>query len=186
MAFAGSLSFNPIVDTLPLPDGTQFRFSPPVGSALPRDGYERALELYRAPPPKGTNVAVRVSQDSKRLQLIRPFGAWDGQDEQNLEMLIKVRGKCSESCSLPCSSHGCSSSQQRTTYRLQDLGIASEDTWRTYRVGPPASWATSNANLAENLLIGAINDETGVANSVRNNESGELDTVPNVAAWVTW
>lgn len=47
----------------------------------------------------GSSVDLAVDPNSSRIQLIKPFGAWDGKGEQDLTMLIKVRGKCSE-CNL--------------------------------------------------------------------------------------
>lgn len=97
MAFAGDLTFNPLTDSLPLPDGSNFRFTPPQGPSLPQRGYERTLELYAPPPEDGSSVDLAVDPSSSRIQLIKPFDAWNGEDEQNLELLIKVRGKCSMS-----------------------------------------------------------------------------------------
>lgn len=35
-------------------------------------------ETYQA--PEGGDIEVKVSPDSKRLQLLEPFAAWDGKD----------------------------------------------------------------------------------------------------------
>lgn len=94
MAFAGSLTFNPLSDALTRPDGTTFRFSEPTGKSLPTLGYERSEAFYAAPPEDGSHVEVTVAPDSERIQLLRPFEAWNGEDEQELEILIKVKGKC--------------------------------------------------------------------------------------------
>lgn len=96
MAFAGDLNFNPIKDNIQLSDGTHFRFSPPQGPPLPEKGYERTLQFYEESPVDGSSVDLAVDPNSNRIQLIKPFEAWDGKDEQDLTMLIKVRGKCSE------------------------------------------------------------------------------------------
>jgi aconitate hydratase len=97
MAFAGDLTFNPLTDSLPRPDGSSFRFTPPQGPSLPQRGYERTLELYGPPPEDGSSVDLAVDPSSNRIQLIEPFDAWNGEDEQEVELLIKVRGKCSMS-----------------------------------------------------------------------------------------
>ncbi|WWC93848.1 aconitate hydratase, mitochondrial [Kwoniella sp. B9012] len=149
MAFSGDLQFNPMKDSLRLPDGTDFRFSPPVGSSLPEKGYERTLEFYEAPPMDASHVELAVDPNSTRIQLITPFNEWNGQDEQDLEMLIKVRGKC-------------------TTDHISAAGP-----WYKYR--------GHLQNISQNLLIGAINDENGKANSIRNADTGEFGTVPSVA-----
>jgi len=39
-------------------------------------------------------VNVIVSPESDRLQLLKPFGKWDGKDYTGLPILIKARGKC--------------------------------------------------------------------------------------------
>jgi aconitate hydratase len=39
-------------------------------------------------------VSVQVADDSKRLQLLEPFPAWDGNDYIELPILLKAVGKC--------------------------------------------------------------------------------------------
>ncbi len=94
MAFAGSLSFNPLTDALPTPDGGEFRFEPPVGDELPRAGFDRGAEGYIAPPADGSDIEISVAEDSERLQLLTRFEPWDGQNIENLPILLKARGKC--------------------------------------------------------------------------------------------
>lgn len=85
-AFAGSLSFNPLCDTI---DGV--RLTVPVGDALPQKGYMRMANSGNVPE----NVAeVIIPADSERLQKLEPFDAWDGKDFIGLQLLIKVKGKC--------------------------------------------------------------------------------------------
>lgn len=96
MAYGGSLHFNPLTDALPLPDGKTFRFSAPVGDVWPEAGYKRALEYYQPPCDDGFDVGLQLNPRSDRIQLIEPFDEWDGQDKQKVELLIKVKGKCSE------------------------------------------------------------------------------------------
>lgn len=101
MAYGGSLTFNPLRDSIPLPDGSSFRFSPPVGPELPSNGYVSTTEYYSAPPADGASVKLAVSPTSERIQLVEPFRAWDGEDSMDLSVLIKVKGKCSKlDCSL--------------------------------------------------------------------------------------
>jgi aconitate hydratase A / 2-methylisocitrate dehydratase len=94
LAFAGSLSFNPLTDSLPLPDGGEFRFEPPVGRELPENGFDAGASGYIAPPPAGTEIDITVAEDSERLQLLQPFAPWDGKDIEKLPILLKARGKC--------------------------------------------------------------------------------------------
>lgn len=46
------------------------------------------------PPSKTGNVEIKVDPNSDRLQLLEPFDAWNGEDMENLPILIKARGKC--------------------------------------------------------------------------------------------
>jgi aconitate hydratase len=39
-------------------------------------------------------VAIRIDPQSKRLQRLSPFSAWDGHDFARMPLLLKVRGKC--------------------------------------------------------------------------------------------
>ena len=93
LAFAGTLEFDPVHGTLPAPDGRPFRFTPPEGEELPRDGFARGEEGYEPPAEDGDTVEVVISPDSERLQLLQPFPRWDGKDFERLPILIKTRGK---------------------------------------------------------------------------------------------
>ena len=93
LAFAGTLEFDPVHGTLTGPDGKAFRFTPPEGEELPRDGFARGEEGYEAPAADGAQVQVVVRADSERLQLLQPFPRWDGQDFDRLPILVKTKGK---------------------------------------------------------------------------------------------
>lgn len=93
-ALSGDLTFDPTVDSLTLEDGTQFKLKSPYGDELPAQGFDAGEDTYQHPPSDGANVTVDVSPDSERLQLLTPFDKWDGQDYENMEVLIKVKGKC--------------------------------------------------------------------------------------------
>nr|CAA76360.1 aconitate hydratase [Piromyces sp. E2] len=94
MVFGGSLKFNPMKDEITKPDGSKFKFQPPSGDALPPTGYDKGEMVYQAPPEDRSNVQVIVSPTSQRLQLLTPFNKWNGEDYENLTILIKVKGKC--------------------------------------------------------------------------------------------
>jgi len=94
MVFGGSLKFNPMKDEIVKPDGTTFKFQPPCGDALPPTGYDQGEKVYQAPPEDRSNVQVIVDPNSQRLQLLTPFNKWNGEDYENLTILIKVKGKC--------------------------------------------------------------------------------------------
>jgi aconitate hydratase len=93
MSFAGSLSFNPVTDTITGPDGRLFKFSAPVGDELPSRGYAAGLNLYQGPPTEDIrrSLSVSVNPGSTRLQLLSPFAPWDGKDYEDCPILIKVR-----------------------------------------------------------------------------------------------
>ncbi len=93
-AIAGSLSFNPLKDTLTNESGEQVMLDEPKGFELPPRGFSVEDPGYQAPAEEGTQVEVVVKEDSTRLQLLSPFPEWEGTDLKNLRLLIKVRGKC--------------------------------------------------------------------------------------------
>ncbi|OLB43223.1 MAG: aconitate hydratase [Candidatus Rokubacteria bacterium 13_2_20CM_2_64_8] len=93
LAFAGTLEFNPMTDTLTAPNGQRVRFTPPEGEELPRDGFARGAEGYEEPAADPDSVRVEVPANSERLQLLGPFVAWDGKDFIDLPILVKTKGK---------------------------------------------------------------------------------------------
>ena len=94
-AIAGSLSFNPLTDELTAPDGDKFMLEPPsVAPEVPEQNFDRGDTNYVAPPDDGSDVAVEVAPDSQRLQIMEPWPAWDGEDFEQVPVLLKVSGKC--------------------------------------------------------------------------------------------
>jgi aconitate hydratase len=94
MAFAGSLTFNPMTDSLKGADGKEFKFDDPSGHSLPSKGYDPGENTYQDPPKDRASVQVAVDPKSDRLQLLTPFKPWDGKDPKDLPVLIKAVGKC--------------------------------------------------------------------------------------------
>ena len=94
VALSGRLDFDPTVDTITAPDGTQVRLDAPVGEVLPSNGYDAGSNTFTAPPADGAGVSVAVSPTSTRLQLLVPFPAWNGKDYLGLPVLMKAKGKC--------------------------------------------------------------------------------------------
>jgi len=94
IALSGRLDFDPRVDTLTAPDGSQVKLDAPQGDILPANGYNEGEDTFTAPPVDGSNVTVAVSPTSDRLQLLNPFGAWNGKDYIGLPVLMKAQGKC--------------------------------------------------------------------------------------------
>ena len=91
-AFAGRLDFDPRRDAIPK-DGGAFRFDAPVGDELPADGFALGDEGFVPPPADGGGVEVAVGADSKRLQRLTPWAAWDGSDIEDCAILLKSSGK---------------------------------------------------------------------------------------------
>ena len=94
LAIAGDLTFNPATDTLTNDKGEQVKLDEPTGQELPVRGFAVEDAGYQAPAADGSGVSVIVAPDSKRLQLLAPFAAWEGTDLKGLKLLIKAKGKC--------------------------------------------------------------------------------------------
>ncbi len=91
LAIAGSLAFNPMTDELVNDMGIRVRLDPPVGEELPRNGFTRGEEGFIAPAADGSSVEVVVAPASERLQLLKPFAPWNGEEFENLAVLIKAK-----------------------------------------------------------------------------------------------
>ncbi len=95
IALAGRLDFNPLKDTLKAADGSEFRLEAPQGDELPRQGFDRGDTSYFIPVSEdGDEIKVEISPESDRLQFLTPFKAWDGEDFEDLLVLVKADGKC--------------------------------------------------------------------------------------------
>lgn len=94
LTIAGDLCFNPLKDTLPNAYGVQVKLQEPSGYELPVKGFAVEDAGYVAPVEDGSKVAVSIDPESKRLQELKPFPAWDGKDLEEQPLLIKVKGKC--------------------------------------------------------------------------------------------
>jgi len=94
IAISGRLDFNPLTDSLTNDNGEQVMLAEPTGSELPSQGFAVEDNGYQAPAADGSGVEVVVNPDSKRLQLLSPFAAWDGGNISGAKLLIKAEGKC--------------------------------------------------------------------------------------------
>ncbi|MBI4207715.1 MAG: aconitate hydratase [Betaproteobacteria bacterium] len=94
LAIAGTLSFNPLKDTLTGADGKPFRLNPPKPAPeVPARDFDRGQATYIAPPADGSKVALAVNPASERIQLMQPWPAWDGKDFLDVPVLLKTKGK---------------------------------------------------------------------------------------------
>lgn len=94
MAIAGDLTFNPLTDTLTNDNGEEVKLDEPMGIELPAKGFDVEDNGYQSPAEDGSDINVKVDPDSKRLQLLTPFDAWDEQNITGMKLLIKAKGKC--------------------------------------------------------------------------------------------
>lgn len=94
LTIAGRITFNPLTDTLINESGESVMLDAPQGSELPAEGFAVDDAGYEAPAEDGSGVTVAIAPDSQRLQRLEPFAAWDGEDFENLRLLIKAQGKC--------------------------------------------------------------------------------------------
>ncbi|MBI4532770.1 MAG: aconitate hydratase, partial [Candidatus Melainabacteria bacterium] len=94
LALAGTLTFNPLTDKLSTSKGTMVKLDPPEAPELPTQGFVSDDSGYIAPADDARNIQVIVRPDSERLQLLKPFEPWDGQDFRELPVLLKALGKC--------------------------------------------------------------------------------------------
>ena len=95
LALGGNLSFNPLNDSLVASDGTKFRLEPPeTAPDVPDREFVNVEDIYLPPSDNPDSVQVLIDPESERLQKLEPFTAWDGQDLNNLHIIMKAKGKC--------------------------------------------------------------------------------------------
>ena len=95
LALGGNLSFNPLNDSLVASDGTKFRLDPPERAPdVPDREFVNVEDIYLPPSENPDAVQVLIDPKSERLQKLEPFTAWDGQDLNNLHIIMKAKGKC--------------------------------------------------------------------------------------------
>ena len=148
LAIAGDITFNPLTDTLINEEGVAVKLDEPTGLELPVKGFAVEDAGYVEPAADGSQVEVLVDPNSKRLQLLAPFTAWEGTDLSGLKLLIKVKGKC-------------------TTDHIS-------------MAGPWLKFRGHLDNISNNMLIGAVNYFNDKTDSVKNQLTGDYDSVPAV------
>jgi aconitate hydratase len=95
LALSGRLSFNPMKDELTAADGSKFKLDPPKSAPeVPKDGFMRPNGIFIAPPKNSEGLEVIIDPNSKRLQRLEPFEKWDGNDFEDIPIMVKAKGKC--------------------------------------------------------------------------------------------
>ena len=91
LGLAGRLDFNPMTDELVGPNG-KIKLQAPQAPELPEKGFMPDTEGYQK--PAGAAASVAIAENSPRLQLLKPFTVWNGQDFEGHLLLAKAKGKC--------------------------------------------------------------------------------------------
>lgn len=94
LSIAGDLCFNPMTDTLVNENGEKMKLAEPKGYELPPRGFSMEDSGFVPPVADGSGIEIEIAPDSQRLQVLKPFPAWDGKDIVAQPLLIKVTGKC--------------------------------------------------------------------------------------------
>ena len=94
IAISGKLDFNPITDKLINQEGDEVILDPPIGIELPSKGFEYEDNGYIEPSVDGSKIEVVVKENSQRLEILKPFKPWNGQNIIGAKLLIKAFGKC--------------------------------------------------------------------------------------------
>ncbi|MBW2616647.1 MAG: aconitate hydratase, partial [Deltaproteobacteria bacterium] len=93
LAISGDPGFNPETDLITGVDGDEFKLEPPNPPALPHAGLANVKGTFVPPDGDGNRVEVKIDPRSERLELLKPFEKWDGNDFVDLPVLIKTKGK---------------------------------------------------------------------------------------------
>ena len=148
LALGGSLSFNPLKDSLETPSG-KFKLEPPeIAPDVPSNGFNNARDGYVLPSQNPESVQVIIDKDSNRLQKLEPFSRWDGKDFEKLVIMVKTKGKC-------------------TTDHISPAGA-----WLTYR--GHLDKISDNLLLG---AVNAFNDEVGKGKNILNNKIEPLSQI---------
>ena len=93
-ALSGKLSFNPLTDELVGESGESFKLDPPKEAPeVPPKGFDVGNPAFFAPPENGSAIDITVDPDSERIELLKPWKPWDGEDYVDLPVLMKTSGK---------------------------------------------------------------------------------------------
>lgn len=94
LALAGKITFNPETDSLKNSSGEEIKLTFPYGDELPKEGFLADNDGFIVPSEDGRDVVVKINPESKRLQFLERFEKWNGNNFNNLPVLLKAKGKC--------------------------------------------------------------------------------------------
>lgn len=97
LSLGGKLSFDPTRDELVADDGTRHVLQPPPPAPeVPPNGFKIPDDIFVPPldAADAINIPVIIKPDSNRLQKLEPFEPWDGQDYEEMPIMVKAKGKC--------------------------------------------------------------------------------------------
>ena len=95
LSLSGSLSFNPLQDSLTNSEGLTFKLEPPkTAPDVPSNGFVNINDIYNSPSETPDDIQVLIDPNSDRLQKLEPFSPWNKKDFDNMPILIKAKGKC--------------------------------------------------------------------------------------------
>jgi homoaconitase len=95
MSYSGSTTFNPMTDSITTPSGKEFRFQPPTGIDLPKDGFATGNPVFQPTVPvPDASVSVAIDPSSTRLAVLEPFAPFPATELSDLKVLVKVQGQC--------------------------------------------------------------------------------------------
>ena len=93
LALAGRLDFDAANQTLTTADGRDVKLTPPARHSLPATGLAESLDGFFAGSGK-PDAQVVFDPESKRIEKLDPFPAFNAEDFKSMALLIKVKGKC--------------------------------------------------------------------------------------------
>ena len=93
LALAGRLDFDPSRDTLTDAVGNAVMLEAPARRALPASGLAESLDGFFAGTGR-SDAQVAIDPKSERIERLEPFPAFDADDFSGMDLLVKVRGKC--------------------------------------------------------------------------------------------
>ena len=160
LAIAGDLTFNPRTDFLTNSLGESVKLNEPEGIDLPQSGYLEVNNILQKFSKDKSKVTVRIDPKSDRLQALKPFPGWDGNDFTGLHLLIKVRGKCT--------TDHISMAGPWLKYRGHLKNISDN-----YMIGAVNSYNNQTNNVL-NQVTGKYEEVPGVAKFYKSREEGSI------------